>query len=168
MFKSKRGLRDSGGSRFSITNIINLTLRLLQLIFALAVVGLYAQDLNKARKENKYSDGKWVFATVVGSLSAVTALIFAIIPILISYTTVAILFAWDFILFILWCGVFGLFGSMYIHANAAYDGGIQRMKNAVWVDLVCLLLWFVTAIMGAVGFWKGRNTRSLHTGRARV
>ena len=52
------GLRDSG-SRFSLMNIINLTLRVLQLIFALAVVGLYAQDLNKARKLDKYSDGRW-------------------------------------------------------------------------------------------------------------
>jgi hypothetical protein len=56
------GLRD-GGSRFSLSNIINLTLRFLQLIFALAVVGLYAQDLNKAREEKKYADGKWVSVT---------------------------------------------------------------------------------------------------------
>jgi len=163
-FREGRG----GGSRFSITTIINLVLRFLQLIFALAVIGLYAQDLHKAHKEKKYTDGKWVFATVVGSFSAVTALIFGIIPFLASYTTVAILFAWDIILFILWCGVFGLFGSMYIHANAAFQPGIERMKNAVWIDLICLLLWFVTGIVGAVGFWRGRNNRSLHTGRARV
>jgi H+/Cl- antiporter ClcA len=109
-----------------------------------------------------------VFATVVGSLSAVTALVFMILPILISYTTVAILFAWDFILFILWCAVFGLFGSMYIHAKAEMDSGIQRMKNAVWIDLICLLLWFITSIIGAIGFWKGRNNRTLYTGRAKA
>jgi len=136
------------------------------MVFALAVVGLYAQDLNKARKEHKYSDGKWVFATVVGSLSAVTALIFMILPIIFSYTTVAILFAWDIILFILWCAVFGLFGSMYIHENAEMDSGVQRMKNAVWIDLICLLLWFITSIMGAIGFVRRRNNRTLHTGRA--
>jgi hypothetical protein len=50
-----------GSGRFSATNIVNLVLRFLQLIFALAVVGLYAQDLNKARKEAKYSDEKWVY-----------------------------------------------------------------------------------------------------------
>jgi len=161
-------MRDSKSSRFSVTDIINLVLRFLQLVFALAVIGLYAQDLNKARKEQKYSDGKWVFATVVGSLSAVTALIFLIIPILISYWTVAILFAWDSILFILWCAVFGLFGSMYIHEKAEMDSGVQRMKNAVWVDLVCLILWFITSVLGAIGFWKGKSHRSLHTGRARV
>jgi hypothetical protein len=58
--KTKMGIRDHDSSRFSVTNIINLILRFLQMIFALAVVGLYAQDLNKARKEHKYSDGKWV------------------------------------------------------------------------------------------------------------
>jgi H+/Cl- antiporter ClcA len=153
------------------------------MVFALAVVGLYAQDLNKARKEHKYSDGKWVcllnrhianrsflvlqvFATVVGSLSAVTALIFMILPIIVSYMTVAILFAWDIALFVLWCAVFGLFGSMYIHENAEMDSGVQRMKNAVWIDLICLLLWFITSIMGAIGFMRGRNNRTLHTGRA--
>jgi H+/Cl- antiporter ClcA len=107
-----------------------------------------------------------VFATVVGSLSAATALILMIIPFLVSYMTVAILFAWDVILFILWCAVFGLFGSMYIHEKAEMDPGVQRMKNAVWVDLVCLLLWFVTSIFGVIGFLRGRNNRSLHTGRA--
>ena len=55
-FREGRG----GGSRFSITTIINLVLRFLQLIFALAVIGLYAQDLHKAHKEEKYTDGKWV------------------------------------------------------------------------------------------------------------
>lgn len=89
-----------------------------------------------------------------------------ILPIIFSYTTVAVLFAWDIILFILWCAVFGLFGSMYIHENAEMDSGVRRMKNAVWIDLICLLLWFITSIMGAIGFVRGRNNRTLHTGRA--
>jgi hypothetical protein len=50
----------SASSRFSLQNILNLVLRVLQIVFALAVVGLYAQDLNKARKVDKYSDSKWV------------------------------------------------------------------------------------------------------------
>ncbi len=89
------------------------------------------------------------------------------LPIIISSFTTAILFGWDVILFILWAAVFGLFGSMYIKEKAEKDGGIQRMKNAVWVDLVNMLLWFVSAIVGAIGFWRWRKgNRSLHTGRA--
>ena len=54
------GLRDGGSSRFSLQNILNLVIRFLQIVFALAVVGLYAQDLNKATKVPKYSGSKWV------------------------------------------------------------------------------------------------------------
>ena len=107
-----------------------------------------------------------VFATVVGSLSAVTSLIFMIIPLLFSYTTVAILFAWDLILVSLWCAVFGLFGSMYMHEKAEMDPGVQRMKDAVWIDLACFALWLITSVHGAIGFFRGRKNRSLHTGRA--
>lgn len=42
------------------------------------------------------------------------------------------------------------------------------MKNAVWVDLVNMLLWLVTAVMGVVVFFMMRGNRSLHTGRAAV
>ena len=43
-------------------------------------------------------------------------------------------------LFILWIALFGLFGNMYIKEKAEGDSGVQRMKNAVWVDLVNALL----------------------------
>jgi len=51
-------------------------------------------------------------------------------------------FAWmvDTTLFILWIALFGLFGNMYIKEKAEGDNGVQRMKNAVWVDLVNALL----------------------------
>lgn len=54
------GFGDGGSSRFSLQNMLNLVLRFLQIVFALAVVGLYAQDLNKAKKVPRYSDSKWV------------------------------------------------------------------------------------------------------------
>ena len=64
--------------------------------------------------------------------------------------------------------MFGVFAKLYIHANAQGDGGITRMKHAVWVDLINMLLWLVTAIMGVVLFFTMREGRSLHTGRAKV
>lgn len=63
--------------------------------------------------------------------------------------------------------VFGVFGKIYIHAKPV-DGGVKRMKNAVWVDLVNMLLWLFTAIVGGVTFFMMRGGRSLHTGRAAV
>lgn len=163
------GLKDHTTGGAFLPFILNVTLRFLQLVFGIAVIGLYAQDLNRAHKMKKYTDGKWVFATVVGTLGAVSALIYGLLPLVFSAFSVAILFAWDVILFILWTAVFGLFGSMYINAKVEMQSGVKRMKNAVWIDLINMLLWFVSAIVGAVGFWRWmRHGRSLHTGRARV
>ena len=69
---------------------------------------------------------------------------------------------------ILWTAVFGIFGKLYIHANAQGDKGIERMKSAVWVDLVNMLLWLVTAVMAVVVFFMGRGGRTLFTGRGKV
>jgi len=150
---------------FSMAYIGHSIYRLLQIIFALTVVGLYGVDLHKANRENKYSDGKWVYAVVVGSLSAPTALAY-LVPFV---HRIPFLFIWDTILFILWITLFGIFGKLFIHENSEGNGGIKRMKNAVWVDLVNALLWLFSAIGMAAYWWKARNgTRTKWTGRARV
>ena len=65
--------------------------------------------------------------------------------------------------------MFGVFARKYIHRDAEEGPeDIRRMKNAVWVDLVNMLLWLVTAGMATVAFFMLRNKRSLHTGRATV
>ena len=69
---------------------------------------------------------------------------------------------------ILWTAVFGIFGNMYIHENAEGDGGIKRMKSAVWIDLINMLLWLITSVMAVVVFFTMRGGKSLHTGRANV
>jgi hypothetical protein len=75
---------------------------------------------------------------------------------------------WDIILFFFWIVVFGIFGNMYIYENPEGNGGVKRMKDAVWVDLVNMLLWLLSVVAGAVAWWNGRGNRSLHTGRAHV
>jgi len=101
---------------------------------------------------------------VTGSLSAVTAILY-MIPFM---SRVPFAFVWDSILFILWIALFGVFGSMYIKENAEGDAGVQRMKNAVWVDLTNALLWLISAV-GMCMYWiKHRNNRSQFTGRATV
>ncbi|PMD33113.1 hypothetical protein L207DRAFT_590181 [Hyaloscypha variabilis F] len=152
------------GAEMTLSYILHSIFRLIQIVLALAVCGLYGVDLNRADKEHKYSDGKWVYAEVTASLSAFLALLY-----LIPFTS-RIPFAWvaDTILFILWIALFGIFGKMYIHANAQGDSGIERMKNAVWVDLVNALLWLVSAV-GMLIFWvRHRGARSRWTGRATV
>ena len=64
---------------------------------------------------------------------------------------------------ILWTAVFGIFGKLYIHEHAEGDGGIKRMKNAVWIDLVNMLLWLISAVMASVLFFTMRGGKSLHS-----
>ncbi|CAG8948795.1 hypothetical protein HYALB_00012186 [Hymenoscyphus albidus] len=138
--------------------------RLLQLVLGLTVIGLYGIDLHKANSVGKYSDAKWVYAIVVSSLSAATALFYAI-P---RFHRIPFIFAWDSILFILWIALFGLFGKMYIKENPEGNKGIRRMKNAVWVDLANACLWFISALGMAAYWFKFRGMRTKWTGRATV
>lgn len=145
------------------THVVHATYRFLQFVLAITVCGLYGVDLAKAHKEGKYSDSKWVFAEVTASLSAVTAVLY-IIPFL---ARIPFIWIWDVVLSILWITVFGLFGKLYIHAHAEGDAGIQRMKNAVWVDLTNLFLWVISAIV--LGVFGGRlREKTRFTGRAVV
>ncbi|MCJ1445161.1 MAG: hypothetical protein MMC23_005666 [Stictis urceolatum] len=143
--------------------LVHTVIRFLQFVLALTVCGLYGVDLTHARHLGYGADGKWVFAEVVGALAALTSLLF-MIPFFKTY----LMFAWDFVIFILWTALFGLFGKLYIKEHAEGDSAIQRMKNAVWVDLINMLLWLITAIYGLAMFFGARKGRSLHTGRATV
>ena len=59
----------------------------------------------------------------------------------------------------LWVAVFGIFGKKYLVVDPR-DDATQRMRNAVWVDLSNMLLWLITAGMGAFVFFKRRNTKT--------
>ncbi|QIW94674.1 hypothetical protein AMS68_000192 [Peltaster fructicola] len=131
---------------------------------ALTVAGLYGVDLHNAKEAGVYADGKWVYAEVVAGLAAVTVIVYGI-PFFKSYWV----FWWDWILFILWTALFGIFGKLYIPADPTpnQDGQI-RMKNAVWIDLVNMILWLITAVYATSIWFSGRRGKSLHTGRADV
>ncbi|KAI9844164.1 MAG: hypothetical protein M1837_005764 [Sclerophora amabilis] len=135
-------------------SIFRWALRVLQFVLALAVAGLYGTDLNNARKHELAGDPKWIYAVVVAGLSALTTLVY-LVPFVKSY----FMFGWDAILFLLWMVVFGTFGKMFIEEDPEGDGGIQRMKNAVWVDLVNMVLWFITAVYGGFTFSRRRRTQ---------
>ena len=104
-----------------------------------------------------------VYAEVVAGLAAVTSLVYAL-PFFKSYK----IFPWDVMIFILWTALFGVFGNLYIGEDPEGDKDVARMKHAVWVDLVNMLLWFVSSVVGASLWWRNRTHRSLHTGRATV
>ncbi|KAI9743799.1 MAG: hypothetical protein M1818_002533 [Claussenomyces sp. TS43310] len=156
------GVRDCFG--LALSYILLSIVRVIQLALALTVCGLYGVDLQRARDQGKYQDGKWVYAEVVGGLSAFAAVLY-LIPLVLG---IPFVFVCDVVLFIFWVALFGVFGNMYIGENPEGDSGIQRMKNAVWVDLVSMLLWLATAVIMGMYWTKHRGTRTLWTGRATV
>ncbi|KAI1819681.1 hypothetical protein F4861DRAFT_526120 [Xylaria intraflava] len=142
-------------------------LHVAQFILAVTVIGLYSTDLSHAQsKKNKkmHVDGKWVYAVVVASLSGLTSLLY-LIPFILRFAIVPI---WSFILFVLWIALFGLFGNLYINMDAKGNGDVQRMKNAVWVDLANALLWFIGASLTAAYWWFHRQRETRFTGRAKL
>ncbi|KAK1252348.1 hypothetical protein MKX08_003535 [Trichoderma sp. CBMAI-0020] len=141
-------------------------LHLVCFAFALAVCGLYGTDLQRAKHFDEYTTSKWVYAVVVGAMSAATCALY-FIPFVIEVGALVVA-AWDAVLFVLWITLFGVFGKLYIDENAHGDGNVQRMKRAVWVDLIGALLWLIAAIATFAYYWKQRNNRSVFTGRAKV
>jgi len=139
-------------------------LHFLQFALAITVCGLYGVDLNRAARANKYQDSKWIYAEFVGGISAFTTILY-MIPFILRFAAVWI---WNLVLFILWIALFGVFGNMYIRAKAEGDADIQRMKNAVWVDLVSALLWLISAVAAFGYWWRHRERHSRFTGRAKV
>jgi len=148
----------------TISYLLFTLLHFFQFVLALTICGLYGTDLTRAREQGKYADGKWVYAEIVGGLSALTAILY-MVPFILKFAAVSV---WSFIIFTLNIALFGLFGSMYIKENAEGDGGIMRMKNAVWVDLASALLWLIGTIGSAVYWWSHRERHSRFTGRAKL
>lgn len=157
----KAMLGTSFWSHFTITSALRIVLRFFQFILGITVIGLYAVDLDNARKQHKYTDSKWVWAVVCGTLGAITSLVF-MLPLIKAW----FFFYVDAFIWLCYLIAFGIFGKMFIHEKPEGDKGIMRMKNAVWVLLTNMLLWFLTAVIGAVVFWRSRTARTTHTGRA--
>lgn len=95
-FGRKLGLKKShqSGSVYPFPVLIaSYALRFFQFVLGIAVIGLYAQDLKNAHDEDKYTDSKWAYAVAVGTLGAVTALVY-MIPRVPSFWA----FGWDVVL----------------------------------------------------------------------
>jgi len=140
--------------------IVHSVVRFFQFIFAITILALYGVDITNQRHANGHADGRWVYGLVVALLSAITALIF-MVPFFKTYKA----FGWDVLLFFFWVIVFGIFGHLYIPTSPYND---SRERSAVWIDLINMLLWLISALFGLLMFFRSRNGKSLHTGRATV
>ncbi|KAJ6006147.1 hypothetical protein N7451_004091 [Penicillium sp. IBT 35674x] len=124
------------------------TLRTLQFIFAIIVAGLYGVDLAYATKTNNTAPTEWVYAEFVSAVSAITCIVHCFVTVIhVAWS------AWDGILFVLWLAQVGVFGTIYspgvkdkYYENATLS--VPRMRAAVWIDLINMLLWFATLVLG--------------------
>lgn len=73
--------------------ILRTALRIIQIIIALVIAGIYGQDLRKAHSAGEPADSRWVFAEVVAGLSTITAIVY-LVPMVKSVK----FFAWDAVL----------------------------------------------------------------------
>lgn len=149
-------------SHLSIGGALRLLLRFFQLIMALVVIGLYASDLHSASKGGHGHHPAWVYAVFCGSFSALFALIW-MIPIIKSW----VFFYFDAVIFFFWVVCFGIFGKKYLNRDLKGQDE-KEMQRAAWIDMVNMLLWFISAAHGGFVFWKFRKERTPHTGRGEM
>ncbi|KAF2646336.1 hypothetical protein P280DRAFT_464589 [Massarina eburnea CBS 473.64] len=157
----KAGRSNQLAASLSFGGILRLIARFFQFVLGITIIGLYAIDLDRAHKAGVGYDSKWMYATVVGTLSAFIALVF-MLPLVKAW----FFFYVDLLIFILYLTAFGIFGKMYIKEDPEGNKGIIRMKRAVWIQLVNMILWFGTAGYGAIIFWKERKASTSLSGRA--
>ncbi|GAM35274.1 hypothetical protein TCE0_017f03478 [Talaromyces pinophilus] len=136
--------RLSGPYRFFT---VSRVLQALQLIFAVVVAALYGIDLAHSTKIHAHADAEWIHAEFVAAVSAIICLIFSVMT--------SIHVAWGSILdaaiFVLWLAQVGVFGSIfYPTVRPGYVGStisVTRMRAAVWIDLVNMVLWLLTSVL---------------------
>ncbi|CAI7639607.1 unnamed protein product [Penicillium viridicatum] len=139
MAKSTPRTIDQYWHRSGLCGIISrATLRTLQFVFAVTVAGLYGVDLAHYTKSNNHAHAEWIYAEFVAALSALTCIVHCFITVTrVGWS------AWD--------GV-GVFGSAYTsHINPQYETAtlsVPRMRAAVWINLVNMVLWFATMVLG--------------------
>lgn len=139
---------------------LRLVGRGLQLIFALVVVGLYGSRVSSDHRHDRGQALQWVFALIVSTLAAITSIVFAIPQ---PFVRTARLFAWDFVLAILYIAVFGTFAVIFLRipeddAHKWYENTrVSTMRHAVWVDLVNAIFWLFTGAYGCFRTFVSRK-----------
>lgn len=157
---------ESKGSKLAF--MLSTTLRFLQFVFGLTVIGLYGRDVHHDHSHNHETHSQWVYALVAAFLATTTALV-SLVKLFImrklkAASNPALLlpqFVWEFVLCVLWLALFGVFGKMYIGVHPKEDAAdaskINRMRHAVWIDVINLGFWVISASWVLVRWLKSRK-----------
>jgi len=129
-----------------LVSLFRLSVRVLQLIFALVSGISYAIELTHGNGRGEAS-GSFVFSQVA---FGTTFFVLIINGVTVRYYR----FSWiiDWILTVFWFALFAVFYEVYFAGDmtSAY-GGVNngRMERAVWCDLINALLWLGSALFSS-------------------
>jgi hypothetical protein len=136
-----------------VGQVFRAAVRTLQCIFAIVVAILYGLDLVQATNNDTTAGSAWVYAELVAGVSMIFCLVHLFFAPAVWYWGLL-----DVPVFVLWLAQFGVFASIYLGAEDKLDKdgfstlvSHSRMRAAVWVNLVSMLLWFATTVQGAIG-----------------
>ena len=129
-----------------LVSLFRLSMRVLQLIFALASGISYAIELRHGNGRGEAS-GSFVFSQVA---FGGTLLMLIINGVTVRYYRLSWMVDW--ILTVFWFALFAVFYKVYLGGNltTAYGGvNTGRMERAIWCDLINALLWFGSALFSS-------------------
>lgn len=125
-------------------SLFRLSVRILQLIFALASGISYGIELAHGNGRGQAS-GAFVFSQVTLGATLVALIVDGVT---VRYYRVS--WSVDWILAVFWFALFAVFYSVYVGGQdmePSYGGvDLGRMERAVWCDLINALLWFSGAL----------------------
>ncbi|KAI9045329.1 uncharacterized protein KD926_008755 [Aspergillus affinis] len=140
---------------------LGLALHAVQLIFGIAVLALYSSDIHNAHERGDSASPEWVFAVVTAFLGCVTAMTLLVYVAFLKQRSVGGkagillgLFAWQALGVILWLVVFGIFAGKFLGTEK------KKMRRAVWVDLVCLVLAVGGTAWAWLRWWRNGRGRA--------
>jgi hypothetical protein len=127
-------------------HLLPLILRSTQAILSLTSLILYATALAASPDE----DSAYIYALICCTITLLTIGLYSI-P---SFPTRKF-FIWDFAVAVLWAALSGYFGMIYLNGGVG-KGNKTAMKATVGVDLVVVVCWVMSSLLGCVGYCKAR------------
>jgi len=131
-----------------------LVLRSTQAVLSLTSLILYAVVLSASSPDE---NSAYIYALVCCTITLLTLVIY-FIP---SFPTRKF-FLWDLTVAVLWAALSGYFGMIYLggdgEVQSGDDGAANKtaMKAAVGVDLVVMVCWVVSCLLGCVGYCRAK------------
>ncbi|OOF93293.1 hypothetical protein ASPCADRAFT_508480 [Aspergillus carbonarius ITEM 5010] len=143
------------------------TLRTTQLLLSTITAILYGIDLAHASNSQTHAQASWIYAEFVAAVSALTSTVHLFLP--------GIHAAWatlDGVILVLWVALVGVFATLYLPvrvgvADVSFTDSVSRMKVAVCVDIISMVVWVGTVGLGVMKCVRGERRRDRLDGEGR-